>query len=92
MWISTYIPAEITDTQMDSDGSLYVLVRWEGFTDYESTWEPLQQFWADSPNLVHVFLEKNPNHYRKMHDEVRGFENFANQEAVKKLIKHVSFS
>jgi hypothetical protein len=83
-WISTYVPAEVLDSQLDVHGDMYVLVRWEGFTTVEATWEPLEQFWEDAPNLLDEFLSKYPRSFAQARSAIESWNLQKSRDAASK--------
>jgi transposase InsO family protein len=83
-WDTKYIPECILDSYVDASKEIFVRVKWSGFSELETTWEPIKSFFFDCPNLVHEFLLlKKHNHdaLRKyVHDEQELHER---KEAVK---------
>jgi hypothetical protein len=58
-WITTAIPECVLDSIQDDTNHVFVRVKWMGFSELESTWEPIEAFYEDAPALVDVFVGKN---------------------------------
>jgi hypothetical protein len=59
-WNMDYVPEIILDSYVDVSNQLYVKVKWSGFSELESTFEPIKSFFHDAPELVHTFLKEHP--------------------------------
>jgi hypothetical protein len=62
-WATDFYPETILDFMVDSGQKLYLRIKWLGFSELESTWEPVEIFYVDAPEMVHAFLDANPNRY-----------------------------
>jgi hypothetical protein len=68
-WNFRYIPEVILDTRVDLNKDLYLQIKWNGFSELETTWELAKTFFHDCPHLVHEFLLAHQNN----HSELRKF-------------------
>jgi hypothetical protein len=55
-WATEYVPEYILDSNVESTGLICVKVKWLGFDAVESTWESIEYFYEDAPDLVDKFL------------------------------------
>jgi len=54
--VKYYVAEAITGERRLANGAVEVLVKWVGWPDYESTWEPRKNLLADAPELVADWL------------------------------------
>jgi hypothetical protein len=80
-WNTEYVPEMILDSFITSRNEVYVKIKWSGFSELESTMEPLKSFYADAPELVHAFLKEHPHR----HEHLRSYvENILKTKETKK--------
>jgi hypothetical protein len=58
-WANEYVPECVLDSFVESNRKLFVQVKWLGFSELESTWEPIEAFYEDAPAIVEAFLAKH---------------------------------
>ncbi len=68
-WATEFIPDYILDSYCELDGEVLVKVKWLGFDILESTWESIDHFYEDAPDLVDKFLAEN----RVAHNDLRQY-------------------
>jgi hypothetical protein len=73
-WATDYIPESVVDSYEESDGSVMVKVKWLGFDELESTWESIEYFYADAPDLVDQFLLCNSYKHNALREFVNSFK------------------
>jgi hypothetical protein len=70
-WNLQYIPEVILDSVIDTRKQIFVQVKWSGFSELESTWEPIKSFLYDAPELVTSFLANHLLSHGFLHDYVK---------------------
>ena len=55
---SVYEVEKLLDVKPDGSGGYLIQVKWMGFDEIESSWEPIDNLWEDIPLKVSEFLQK----------------------------------
>jgi hypothetical protein len=70
-WNILYVPEKILDSYVDDSNEIFVRIKWSGFSELETTWEPIKSFYSDCPSLVHEFLLTNRQNHEALSKFVR---------------------
>ena len=82
MYASSYVPTKVLTHQLGSDNKYYVAIAWDGFSELESTWEPLDQFYTDCPELVREYLTKHPGKYSSLYDAMDALDAKKSKDVI----------
>ncbi|CEO95672.1 hypothetical protein PBRA_009680 [Plasmodiophora brassicae] len=52
----------ISDARMNREQTLELLIKWRGFSEDESSWEPAQIIIEDQPRMVQEFIDEHKSH------------------------------
>jgi hypothetical protein len=70
-WATEYEPECVLDSFVETNLDISVKVKWLGFSELESTWEPIESFYDDAPALVDMFLSLNGDKHKALYRYVK---------------------
>ena len=53
---TTFLIESIDDWRVEADGTVKVLIKWQGYDESERTWEPLAQVYEDVPVITKKYV------------------------------------
>ena len=54
--LQRFLVESIDDWRVEGDGTVKVLIKWQGYDESERTWEPLAQVYEDVPVIIKKYV------------------------------------
>ena len=56
--LQRFLVESIDQWRLEDDGTVMVLIRWQGYDESERTWEPLAQVYEDVPVITQKYVDE----------------------------------